>query len=110
MVKTGNKNIRHLSLQDLEQWFESIGEKKFRAKQVYEWTWQKGAASFADMTNLSKSLRQQLGESFTLPALTTDLIQNSTDGTMKLRFKTWDGHFVEGVLIPTELRYTACVS
>lgn len=110
MVKLEHKNIRHLSLQDLEEWFETIGEKKFRAKQVYEWLWQKGAASFADMTNLSKQLRQQLGEHFTLPALTVDLIQNSTDGTLKLRFKTWDGHFVEGVLIPTKTRLTACVS
>jgi len=110
MVKTALKNIRHLNLQELEQWFESIGEKKFRTKQVYEWIWQKGAGSFADMTNLSKPLRQQLGEAFTLPALTTDLMQQSTDGTTKLRFKTWDGHFVEGVLIPTASRYTACVS
>ena len=110
MVKTAHKNIRHLNLQELEQWFESIGEKKFRTKQVYEWIWQKGASSFADMTNLSKPLRQQLGEAFTLPALTTDLMQQSTDGTTKLRFKTWDGHFVEGVLIPTASRYTACVS
>ena len=110
MVKTAHKNIRHLNFQELEQWFESIGEKKFRTKQVYEWIWQKGAGSFADMTNLSKPLRQQLGEAFTLPALTTDLMQQSTDGTTKLRFKTWDGHFVEGVLIPTASRYTACVS
>jgi len=110
MVKTEHKNIRHLSLQDLELWFEDLGEKKFRAKQVYEWIWQKGAGSFADMTNLSKSLRQQLGEHFTFPSLTTDLIQKSSDGTIKLRFKTWDGHFVEGVLIPTAARFTACVS
>src|SRR5512138_2729902 len=106
MVKTQQKNIRHLSLQELEEWFESMGEKKFRAKQVYEWLWQKGAGSFSDMTNLSKALRQQLGEHFSLPALQIDLIQQSTDGTTKLRFRTWDGHFVEGVLIPTESRYT----
>src|SRR5689334_1975377 len=104
------KNIRHLSLPDLEQYFESLGEKKFRAKQVYEWVWQKGALSFADMTNLSKELRQQLGVTFTLPALTIDAIQHSSDGTVKTRFKTWDGHMAEGVLIPTETRYTACVS
>jgi len=103
-------NIRQLSLQDIEQYFETLGEKKFRAKQVYEWVWQKGALSFADMTNLSKQLRQQLGEVFTLPALVIDTIQNSTDGTIKSRFKTWDGHLVEGVLIPTASRYTACVS
>jgi len=109
MVKT-ERNIRHLSLNDLDEYFESIGEKKFRAKQVYEWIWQKGALSFADMTNLSKELRQRLGEGFTLPALTIDATQYSADGTIKTRFKTWDNHLVEGVLIPTELRYTACVS
>jgi 23S rRNA (adenine2503-C2)-methyltransferase len=110
MIKTKQKNIRHLNLNELEEYFEIIGEKKFRAKQVYEWIWQKGALSFGDMTNLSKELRQQLGETFTLPALTIDTIQHSTDGTIKTRFKTWDGHLVEGVLIPTESRSTACVS
>src|SRR4029078_12577860 len=110
MLKTAQKNIRHLTLGELEQYFESIGEKKFRAKQVHEWIWQKGALSFADMTNLSKLLRQQLGENFTLPSLTIDTTQHSADGTVKTRFKTWDGHLVEGVLIPTASRFTACVS
>jgi 23S rRNA (adenine2503-C2)-methyltransferase len=109
MVKI-ERNIRHLTLNDLEDYFENTGEKKFRAKQVYEWIWQKGALSFADMTNLSKELRQRLGESFTLPALTIDATQYSADGTIKTRFKTWDNHLVEGVLIPTETRHTACVS
>lgn len=110
MVKTEHKNIRHLSLDELVRWFENMGEKKFRAQQVYEWIWQKGAGSFAEMTNLSKELRQRLGEHFSFPSLTVDVMQTSTDGTVKLRFKTWDGHFVEGVLIPTEKRLTACVS
>lgn len=110
MLKTAQKNIRHLALSDLEQYFESIGEKEFRAKQVYEWVWQKGALSFADMTNLSKQLRQQLGETFIFPSLAIDTTQHSVDGTIKSRFKTWDGHLVEGVLIPTESRFTACVS
>jgi 23S rRNA (adenine2503-C2)-methyltransferase len=109
MVKIDG-NIRHLTLNDLEDYFESIGDKKFRAKQVYEWIWQKGALSFADMTNLSKELRQRLGDKFTLPALTIDATQYSADGTIKTRFKTWDNHLVEGVLIPTQSRYTACVS
>ena len=104
------KNIRHLALDELEQYFENMSEKKFRATQVYEWIWQKAALRFEDMTNLSKQLRQQLSETFTLPALTVDTTQTSTDGTVKSRFKTWDGQLVEGVLIPTQSRYTACVS
>jgi 23S rRNA (adenine2503-C2)-methyltransferase len=66
--------------------------------------------SFADMTNLSKELREKLGEHFTLPALTIDTTQYSSDGTIKSRFKTHEGHLCEGVLIPTESRNTACVS
>jgi 23S rRNA (adenine2503-C2)-methyltransferase len=62
------------------------------------------------MTNLSKGLRLKLGEHFSLPALTINTTQHSDDGTVKTRFKTFDGHFIEGVLIPTEERKTACVS
>ena len=108
-VKEG-KNIRQLSLADIEAFFETIGEKKFRARQVWEWIWTKQAHSFADMTNLSKELRQKLGEHFSLPALVVDATQYSADGTVKTRFKTHEGHLCEGVLIPTESRYTACVS
>lgn len=104
------KNIRQLSLEELELFFESIGEKKFRTKQVWEWLWQKHAHSFADMTNLSKELRQKLGENFSFPALTINATQHSIDGTIKSRFKTHEGHLCEGVLIPTEERFTACVS
>jgi len=109
-MKKTLKNIRHLSLAEIENFFEELGEKKFRAKQVHEWLWQKGAMSFADMTNLSKNLRQLLGETFSFPSLTVDTTQLSADGTIKSRFRTWDGHMVEGVLIPTTARYTACVS
>jgi 23S rRNA (adenine2503-C2)-methyltransferase len=103
-------NIRHQSQQDLETYFESIGEKKFRIKQVQEWIWQKHAHSFDDMSNLSKELRNKMAADFSLPALRVDATQYSNDGTVKSRFKTFDGHLVEGVLIPTDDRKTACVS
>jgi 23S rRNA (adenine2503-C2)-methyltransferase len=105
-----NRNIRQLSLTELEQFFETLGEKKFRARQVWEWLWQKHAQSFADMTNLSKETRQLLGEHFFLPVIALDATQYSSDGTIKSRFKTHEGHLCEGVLIPTENRNTACVS
>ncbi|MDB5190749.1 MAG: rRNA m(2)A-2503 methyltransferase [Segetibacter sp.] len=109
-MKVTQTNIRHLNLDELEKYFEEIGDKKFRAKQVYEWIWLKHAHSFDAMTNLSKELRVKLNEHFTLPALNVDATQYSSDGTIKSRFKTVDNHLVEGVLIPTENRYTACVS
>jgi 23S rRNA (adenine2503-C2)-methyltransferase len=110
VLKTAKKNIRELTLQDLESYFQELGQQKFRAKQVYEWLWQKQAHSFEAMTNLSKDLRLKLTEHFSLPALKIDATQYSADGTIKSRFKTFDDHFVEGVLIPTESRQTACVS
>lgn len=109
-MSTEKKNIRQLSLNELELYFEALGEKKFRTKQIYEWLWKKHAHSFEEMTNLSKELRTKLTDNFSLPALTIDATQHSSDGTIKTRFKTHDNHLVEGVLIPTESRYTACVS
>lgn len=103
-------NIRHQSIGELETYFTSIGDKKFRVKQVWEWLWQKHAFGFDDMTNLSKELRARLAKDFSLPALRTDTTQFSDDGTVKSRFKTFDNHLIEGVLIPTDERKTACVS
>jgi 23S rRNA (adenine2503-C2)-methyltransferase len=108
--QAADNNIRHLSKADIEQYFEGIGEKKFRANQVYEWLWLKPVQSFDEMTNISKDLRLKLKEDFILPGLTIDTVQHSDDGTIKSRFKTHDGHLIEGVLIPTATRYTACVS
>lgn len=109
-MKSDNKNIRHLSLPALQEYFGSIGEKPFRAKQVYEWLWLRHADSFEAMTNLSKELRTKLTEHFTLPAVKVDTVQQSNDGTIKSRFRLHDNHLVEGVLIPTDSRQTACVS
>lgn len=109
-MEQAKKNIRTLGLNELEEFFNTLNEKKFRARQVYEWLWQKQAHSFEAMTNLSKELRVKLNDHFTLPALKVDATQHSADGTVKSRFRTHDNHLVEGVLIPTESRNTACVS
>lgn len=103
-------NIREQSVEDLTNYFISKGEKKFRAAQVYEWIWQKNARSFEAMSNLSKELRSSLANDFSFPALQVDTTQYSADGTVKSRFRTYDNHLIEGVLIPTEDRKTACVS
>ena len=107
MVK---QNIRNLSLIEIEKYFETLQQPKYRAKQLYEWLWQKHAHSFEAMTNVGKELRQQLAQDFDLLPLTIDTTQFSDDGTIKSRFKTFDDHLIEGVLIPTEERKTACVS
>jgi 23S rRNA (adenine2503-C2)-methyltransferase len=110
MQSTKQRNIRTLSQADIEEYFEEMGEKKFRAKQVYEWLWLKPVQRFEDMTNISKELRTKLSSDFVLQGLTIDATQYSADGTVKSRFKTHDGHLIEGVLIPTTSRFTACLS
>jgi 23S rRNA (adenine2503-C2)-methyltransferase len=104
------KDIRKYSLKELKEVFESWHEKTFRAKQVYEWLWQKEALSFEEMTNISKELRFKLNEFFCINAISEDLVQKSEDGTIKIRFKLFDGELIEGVIIPAMNRITACVS
>jgi len=112
MLATAKKDIRQLSQSDLQELFLGMGEKKFRAKQVYEWLWQKSAHSFEEMTNLSKALREKLDQQFTINAIQLDKAQHSLDGTIKSRFRLHDGHLIESVLIPVpdEKRFTVCVS
>ncbi len=104
------KDIRGIKQDDLITFFEEIGEKKFRAKQVYEWLWAKGANSFEEMTNLSQKTREILSEHFCFNDISVDEQQFSSDRTIKTRFKMHDGELIEGVLIPTSSRITACVS
>ncbi len=89
---------------------EQLGEKAFRAKQLYRWIHQRYATDFEQMTDLSKGTRERLKELATLAPLTKDLEQRSTDGTIKYRFKTRDGKLIESVYMPSEDRRTLCVS
>ena len=104
------KNIRQLSLEQLQAQLKEWGEPSFRAKQVFEWIWKKFAADINDMTNLSKSLRERLSENYFIPKVKIHHSQYSSDGTIKNRLILHDNHFTESVLIPTEKRMTACVS
>lgn len=104
------KDIRKLSKEEIKQALVESGEKAFRAKQVYEWLWKKNARSFEEMTNLSKSLRNYLEDHFYIDHITLDEEQVSSDRTIKCAFNVGVGKVVEGVLIPTTSRMTACIS
>jgi 23S rRNA (adenine2503-C2)-methyltransferase len=105
-------DIRKLDLEQIKSHIVAIGEPAFRAKQIYEWLWQKSCTSFEEMTNLSKPLRQKLEEAFEIRPIALDKAQHSSDGTIKSRFTLHDGHKIESVLIPVpdDDRYTVCVS
>ena len=104
------KEIRSLNLQELEKAIEDLGEKTFRARQLYHWLWKRSASSFDQMTDLSKPFRKKLDENFTFMPLVTADRQKSRDGTIKFAFSSFDQHLVEGVLIPARQRITACLS
>lgn len=103
-------DIRSKTLSEIKEAIESLGEQGFRAKQVYEWIWKKGATSFEEMSNLSIGLREKLSKHYAFYPIQVATRQESIDGTIKCAFSLHDGGVIEGVLIPTEKRMTACVS
>jgi 23S rRNA (adenine2503-C2)-methyltransferase len=103
-------DIRTLTTEELVLFFESHGEKKFRAKQVMEWLWKKSVTRFEDMTNLSGATKELLDEHYSLKGITLVDQQISSDKTIKCAFEVDAGKVVEGVLIPTSSRMTACIS
>lgn len=104
------KDIRALSKEELRAFFEGEGDKVFRGNQVYEWLWNKGLHSFAEMTNLPLKTREMLEANFVINHIAVDTMQRSGDGTIKNAVRLHDGLLVESVLIPTDKRTTACVS
>tara|TARA_B100000768_G_scaffold9794_1_gene9923 strand:- start:8845 stop:9885 length:1041 start_codon:yes stop_codon:yes gene_type:complete len=104
------KDIRNIDKQELIEFFISKKIPKFRANQVYEWLWKKRAISFDEMTSLSKELRELLKEYFVINAVKIHNAEKSIDGTAKYSLKLHDNNLVEGVLIPSKKRLTACVS
>ena len=103
-------DIRDLSLEELTAFLVERGEKPFRAKQVYEWLWTKSVTDFDAMTSLGKELRTKLSEWFILNAAVSADEQISSDRTIKTAFRVENDRVVEGVLIPTTSRMTACIS
>jgi 23S rRNA (adenine2503-C2)-methyltransferase len=104
------KDIRDLTLKELKAELDGWGEPSYRAKQVFEWVYQKGADSFAVMTDLPKSLRQGLEDKFLLGMLELAEKLRSEDGTEKFLFRLIDGRLIETVLIPSGGRRTLCLS
>lgn len=99
-----------MSLDELTAVLTGIGEASFRAKQVYEWLWKKGVHSFDAMHTVSKRVRHYLSDHFLMDGLSVGELQKSDDQSIKCALKGTDGSVIEGVLIPTASRVTACVS
>jgi len=104
-------NLYDLSFDELTTFITELGEPKFRAKQVWEWMYQQYAGSVAEMTNLSKALRERLETAVTLHPFTIAAEQHSNDKqTTKVLFTLPDGNYIETVLMKYEKRRTLCIS
>ena len=104
------QDIRNLSLKELGDYLKSIGEKPFRAKQIFAWIYKNNAENFDAMSNLSADLKKKLMADFSFASPLIASQQISSDGTMKILFEFNDKERVETVLIPTATRATVCVS
>ena len=104
------KNIKDYNLEELKQEMENIGEKKFRAEQIFKWLYQEKVKSFDEMTNLSLELRDKLKENYTMCNFKILKKQESKDGTIKYLFDVLDGNAIETVLMSYHHGYSLCVS
>ena len=105
------KNIKDYNLEELKQELINLGEKPFRAEQIFKWIHQENVTSFDDMTNLSIELRNKLKENYTLCIYNIIRKQESkTDGTKKYLFDVLDGNAIESVLMKYHHGYSVCVS
>ncbi len=103
-------NLLDYDLDGLAAFCERLGEKRFRATQLFRWIHQKGAAQFDDMTDLAKSLREKLKTTAHIQAPPVISQHISTDGTIKWLFDVGGGNAIETVFIPEDYRGTLCVS
>ncbi|MFT4413515.1 23S rRNA (adenine(2503)-C(2))-methyltransferase RlmN [Fredinandcohnia humi] len=104
------RSIYSLQLEELENWLVEIGEKKFRANQIFEWLYTKRVTTFDEMTNLSNALRKKLADHYTITTLNTIIQQTSSDGTMKFLFELHDGYSIETVLMRHSYGNSICVT
>lgn len=104
------KNIKDYNLEELKQELISIGEKPFRAEQIFKWIYQENVTSFDEMTNLSLELREKLKQNYSLCIFNILRKQESSDGTIKYLFDVLDGNAIETVLMKYHHGYSLCVS
>jgi len=103
-------NLLDFDLEGLAAYCETLGEKRFRATQLFRWIHQRGVADFSQMSDLAKSLREKLAGKAQVTALPVISQHESADGTIKWLFDVGGGNAIEGVFIPEDDRGTLCVS
>lgn len=103
-------DLKNLTLPALEQFLLGQGKERYRATQIFKWLYQNDARTFAEMSNVSKQLRDELQRTTIISNLDPEAVEVGSDGTRKYLFRLADGNSVESVLIPDEDRNTLCIS
>jgi 23S rRNA (adenine2503-C2)-methyltransferase len=109
-IQPQKQEIKDLTVEQLADWFQQHGMRKFRATQVLKWIYLHQAENFKEMTDLSKGARERLAEYFSLNRLTLKKKEISQDGSQKFLFGLHDGNLIESVLIPEKNHDTLCIS
>lgn len=102
--------LRNFTIQELSDWIKNFNQPTYRANQLFQWLWTKNIQQLSEITNIPKKLLQELEEKFIWDSIETKNIQISSDKTIKVAFKLYDNLIIEGVIIPSENRLTACIS
>lgn len=103
-------NIKSLTTDELKAWLRDVNEKQYRADQIQKWLFCQQVHSWEEMLNVPPALLEKLSQQFSFLALKENQHLVSVDGTVKWLFETWDGHHIETVMIPSNGRYSVCVS
>lgn len=103
-------SIYGLTWTNLTEWLEAHGQKKFRAKQVWDWLYRKRVKTFEEMSNVPKETIELLTANFVMNTLEEQVVQESTDGTTKYLFKLSDGNLIETVMMKQEYGLSVCVT
>lgn len=104
------QNIRLISFESFLTFLKDNNEKPYRAEQIYDWLWKHNVSSFEQIKNIPQSLHELLKQNFFIDSVKINTIQISADKTIKVAFELIDKKFIEGVIIPSEKRVTACIS
>lgn len=104
------RNIKALDIEEIKRVVEDMGLEPYRASQIFKWIWDKGIEDFSEMTDIKKSVREELAENFSIKGLEPVKVKSSKDGARKFLFRLEDGNLIETVYIPDGKRDTVCVS
>lgn len=103
-------NLKALDMKGIERVIEDMGLEPYRASQIFKWIWNKGTEDFSQMTDIKKSIREELSKNFSIKGLKLIKVKSSRDGAKKFLFELEDGKLMETVHIPDGKRNTVCVS